>query len=114
MNRTLNFRRATMPESRRADYYLGCLDSSVFFDFNSSPKKEISLIRISFDGFGCCNFKDKAKKFNHIDSQKLIKEIKRKELNQELIAELVKKAIEINKEFIWTDALERYGLIDTN
>ena len=101
-----------MPESRKADYYLCCLDSSVFIDFNSSPNNKISLIRISFDGFGCCNIDNKSKKLNLKDSQKFIEEIDKEELNQFAITELVKKAIRINKEYIWADALEKYGLIE--
>jgi len=101
-----------MPASRKADYYLCCLDSSVFIDFNSSPNNEISLIRISFDGFGCCSIDNKAKNLNLEDSRKFIQEIEQEELNQIAITELVKKAIRINKQFIWTDALEKYGLIE--
>ena len=50
-----------MPESRKADYYLSCLDSSVFIDFNRSNENLISLVRISFDGYGCCNLDEKSK-----------------------------------------------------
>ncbi len=112
MNRNFDFHKTTMPASRKADYYLCCLDSSVFIDFNSSPDNEISLIRISFDGFGCCNIDGKAKNLNLEDSQKFIQEINKEKLNQIAITELVKKAIRINKEFIWTDALEKYELIE--
>ena len=111
MNRNYDFHKTTMPASRKADYYLCCLDSSVFIDFNSSPDNEISLIRISFDGFGCCNIDGNAKNLNLMDSKQFIEEINKEELNQIAITELVKKAIKINNEFIWADALERYGLI---
>jgi len=111
MNKNFDFHKTTMPASRKADYYLCCLDSSVYIDFNSSPNNEISLIRISFDGFGCCSINKKAKNLNLEDSRKFIQEIERKELNQIAITELVKKVIRINKEFIWTDALKKYGLI---
>lgn len=50
-----------MPASRNVDYYLCCLDSSVFIDFSSSPDNRISLIRISLDGFVCGNIEEKAK-----------------------------------------------------
>jgi len=112
MSQNFDFHKTTMPESRKADYYLCCLDSSVFIDFNSSAENEVSLVRISFDGFGCCNLDEKAKKLNPKESLKFIKEMKQNKLNQESITKLVKKAIKINKEFIWTDALERYKLIE--
>ncbi len=111
MKKIFDFHRTTMPADRKADYYLCYHDSSVFIDFNSSASNEISLIRISFDGFGCCDIEKQSKKLNLKDSQEFLKQIKQDNLNQEVIAELVKKLIFLNKDFIWTDALEKYGLI---
>ena len=52
MNQDFEFFKTTMPQTRKADYYLGCLDSCVFLDFNRSTDNGISLARISFDGYG--------------------------------------------------------------
>lgn len=101
-----------MPKTRLADYYLGCLDSSVFIDFNQSENNRISLVRISFDGYGCCNLKDKTRQLGKEESFKFINEIKQERLNQEIISRLVKEIIEINKDQIWQDALKKYGLIE--
>ena len=114
VNKDFDFHKTTTPTSRKADYNLCCLDSSVFMDFNSSPDNKISLIRISFDGFGCCNIDIKAKNLDLEDSQRFIQEINKEKLNQVAITELVKKAIRINKEFIWTDALEKYEFIEND
>ena len=113
MNPNFDFFKTTMPKTRKADYYLGCLDGSVFIDFNHSKDNGIFLVRISFDGYGCCNLEERAKPLNHKNSQKFIKEIRKEELNQEAIEILVKEAIRINKENIWTDAIEKYGLIES-
>ena len=43
MGQDFYFFKTTMPESRKADFYLGCLDGSVFIDFNYTPDKRISL-----------------------------------------------------------------------
>jgi hypothetical protein len=43
-----------MPDTRRADYHLSYADGSVFIDFNHEDTI-VRLIRISFDGYGCCN-----------------------------------------------------------
>ena len=112
MKQDFDFFKETMPHTRKADYYLGCLDSSVFLDFNRSEDNLIYLVRISFDGYGCCNLDERAKHLNHEDSQKFIEEIKKEKLNQETIVTLVKEAIKINKEHIWTDAIEEFGLIE--
>ena len=114
MNQDFEFFKTTMPESRKADYYLGCLDGSVFIDFSRLSNDQISLIRISFDGYGCCNLDNKAELLNKEESALLIKELDNEPLNQEVITALVKKAIEINAEHIWNDALEEFGLIGKN
>ena len=101
-----------MPETRKADYYLGCLDSSVFIDFNRSDDNRIYLCRISFDGYGCCNLDKDGNHLNHENSKKFIEEIKKEKLDQETMTSLVKEIIEINKEHIWPEAIKEYGLIE--
>ena len=54
MKGELEFFIASMPATRPTDYYLGCLESSVFMDFDNYENEHIRLIRISFDGYGCC------------------------------------------------------------
>ena len=112
MTQDFGFFKTEMPASRKADFYLGCLDGSVFIDFNQSNNELISLCRISFDGYGCCNITDKSNSLNSEMSKKFIEEITKDKLDQEKLTLLVKEVIKINKEFIWTDALEEYDLID--
>lgn len=112
MNQDFDFFRTTMPGSRKADYYLGCLDGSVFIDFNYSKDNRISLVRISFDSYGCCNLNDNAKSLNITDSSEFVEEIEKEKLDQKSIERLVKKIIRINKDHIWSDALDEYGLIE--
>lgn len=101
-----------MPKSRKADYQLGCLDSSVYIDFNRTVENRILLQRISFDGYGCCNLDEQANHLNTEDSQKFIEELKNEELNQEIITKLVKEAIKLNQKHIWIDAIEEYGFYE--
>ncbi len=110
MNLDFNFFKTTMPKSRKADYQLGCLDSSVYIDFNHTNENRILLRRISLDGYGCCNLDKQANHLNIKDSQQFIEELKKEELNQEIITKLVKEAIKLNKKYIWPDAIEQYGL----
>ena len=110
---TFDFFKIIMPESRKADFYLGCLDGSVFIDFNQSRDGLISLCRISFDRYGCCNIADTTNFLTFEMSKKFIEEITKEELDQEKLTPLVKEIIKINQEYIWTDALEEYNLIDT-
>ena len=66
MEQGFDFFKTTMPASRIADFYLGCLDGSVFLDFNTTSDERINLCRISFDGYGCCNLNNYA---NCLDEQ---------------------------------------------
>jgi hypothetical protein len=112
MKLNFNFFKTTMPKSRKADYYLGCLDGAVFIDFNQSNNNLIFLCRISFDGYGCCTIGTISNPLNHKDSKKFIEEIENEKFNQETITLLVKEIIKINKEQIWKEAIEEYRLID--
>lgn len=98
-----------MPESRMADVQLSCLDGSVFLDFSYTKDNFILLHRISFDGYGCCDFIDTAKPLNKEDSKLFIEEINKATWNQQLVETLVNKAIAMNRNNIWRDALVDYG-----
>ena len=112
MEQDLDFFKTTMPESRKADFYLGCLNGSVFLDFNSSTENLIYLRRISFDGYGCCNIDNNVSYLDYKLSKDFIEEISKDNLNQEKITKIVLELIRLNKDNIWTDALEEYELID--
>ena len=106
-----NFFKTAMPETRKADFFLGCLDGAVFIDFNLSHDNVIFLVRISFDGYGCCNLDDRAESLNFTDSQEFLREIENEIVNQETMGFLVRKLITINKDLIWKDAIEEYGFL---
>lgn len=112
MIQEFDFFRTPMPETRKADYHLGCLDGSIFLDFDKSGENLVSLVRISFDGYGCCNLNEKAKFLDKQDSDLFIAEMNNENLNQVIITYLVLKAIQNNKDIIWNDALLEYKLID--
>ncbi|OGS69880.1 MAG: hypothetical protein A3G95_05740 [Flavobacteria bacterium RIFCSPLOWO2_12_FULL_31_7] len=112
MTTDFDFFKTEMPESRKADFYLGCLNGCVFIDLNQSSENLISLSRISFDGFGCCDLKDTTNNLNLELSKQFLEEIKKDELDQEKLTTLIKEIIKINKKHIWADALEEYNLID--
>jgi hypothetical protein len=112
MKQDFDFFKTTMPDTRKANYYLGCLDGSVFIDFNLTSDNLISLCRISFDGYGCCDTSKTTYFLNSELSKKFIEEIEKDELDQEKLTPLIKEIIKSNQEFIWTDALVEYNLID--
>jgi len=111
MNQDFNFFRTKMPNTRQADYYLGCLDSCVFIDFNLTKDNCIYLRRISFDGYGCCDLHDVAANMGVEDSKLFIEAYQMDDLDQEVMTLLIKKSIDTNKEHIWEDALREYSLL---
>ena len=107
-----DFYKADMGSSRTASYQLGCLNGSVYMDFNLSKEQLVTLCRISFDGFGCCSLGDYTKYLHAESSALFLLEMKKYVMDQEVLAKLVKELIRLNKELIWEDALKRYQLID--
>lgn len=112
MKQDFDFFKTTMPDSRKADFYLGCLDGSVFIDFNYKTDKCIDLCRISFDGYGCCNIDNNAKCLDDQLSKEFVDEIRKDNLDQRKITKVVLELIRLNKDNIWADALEEYNLLD--
>lgn len=112
MTPEFDFFKTEMPSSRKADFYLGCLDGCVFLDFNLTNNKLISLLRISFDGYGCCNLADNGNTLDFEKSKCFIEEVTKDEIDQEKLTPLIKEIIKINKEHIWNDALDKYNLLD--
>lgn len=112
MKQDFDFFKTSMPDSRKADFYLGCLDGSVFIDFNYTTDKRINLCRISFDGYGCCNLDSNSKCLDDQLSKDFIEQISKDNLDPEKVTKIVLELIRLNKENIWTDALEEYNLID--
>jgi hypothetical protein len=111
---SFNFFKTAMPESRSADFHLGCLGGSVFIDINKLGRNQISLSRISFDGYGCCELNDKNNLLTQELSERFLNEIRKDEIDQPTMTFIIRKLIEINKDAIWADALEEYNLIGDN
>ena len=82
-----------------------------FLDFNNFSADKISLVRISFDGFGCCELGTAAVPLDRESSIKFKSLMKNKIQDQLLLDGLVKEAIKLNAHLIWTDALQEYDLI---
>src|SRR4051812_4630495 len=92
-----------MPVSRPADFHLGYLDGSVFLDFNNVTGNRISLIRISFDGYGCCDLTDRAIPLTEQDSECFRHIVEEKLKDQKSLFRIVRNAVQINREIIWEE-----------
>jgi hypothetical protein len=111
MGRKFEFFVTKMPGTRPADFYLGCMDGSVYLDFDLTEDECICLRRISFDGYGCCNLYEDN---NHLDKQQsevFIAELAKEVLDQSVLTPIILQLIGMNIKNIWRDALEEYMFI---
>jgi len=74
MEQDFHFFKTKMPASRKAEYYLGCLEGAVFIDFNQAREGLISMCRITFDGYGCYEIPTQAGYLNAEMSKTFIEE----------------------------------------
>lgn len=100
----------SMPSSRPADYCLGYFDGAVFIDFNDIDNK-VYLARVSFDGYGCCDLVGKTIPLTEEDSAIFRENMLGNVFRRRIMIKLIKKAILLNKAFIWEKALRKYKLI---
>ena len=110
MNVDSDFFITAMPDTRPADYYFGYLEGSVFMDFENYEGDYIRLIRMSFDGYGCCDMGDQAIPMDKQDSRTFKDTVKAGIPDQSQLTVIVKKTILDNRKLLWEDALKEYGL----
>ena len=114
MKPEFNFFKTASFINREAGYYLGCLNSSVFLDLNTTKDNLIYLRQISFDRYGCCRLSNDSKCLDQQLSKDFTEEYQKDIPDQEKITRLVLELIRLNTDFIWNDALEEYNFIEHN
>jgi hypothetical protein len=111
MKDQFDFFLTTIPPSRPADYYLGCLGGSVFLDFNESTDNRICLKRIFFDKYGWFELDNQVIPMDEKDSQKFREIMRGKIYDVFLFGTIIKNTISNNRNLIREDALSEYGFI---
>jgi hypothetical protein len=97
--------------TRPCSFCLCLQDGSIFADFDTDNAGIISLRRISFDGFGCCEAKGSATSMSSIDSRVLLDALAHGELESIQVEEILRRFFRENKNLIWSDALEEHELL---
>jgi hypothetical protein len=104
----------SMPASRPADYCLGWRRGSVFIDFDDEGDDDagrVRLVRISFDGYGCCDLpKDESVPLDAAESAAFKRIVRGGLEDQQGLLALVRRALALNRGLVWPDALECHGL----
>lgn len=95
--------------SRACSFCLGLREGSVFADFGVDDVGIVRLMRISFDGYGCCN--DEFKKMNEDDSRLLVKAVNADMFEGAEIEGALRRYFRENADLIWRDALVDHELL---
>ena len=99
--------------TRPCSFTLALDDGSVFADFDVDPDGLISLLRISFDGYGAWRPSDgqRTTTMDLSDSMAVQRAREQATLNSDEVRTLLRRYFHANSALIWSDALEQYGLL---
>lgn len=100
---------ATTP-TRPCKFCLVLQHDSVFADFDVDEKGCVRLLRISFDGYGCCHT-DRSSKMDQTASRLLITAVDRGDVGDLAIEMTLRDYFRANSEIIWKDALTEHDLL---
>ncbi|WP_437185130.1 hypothetical protein SH668x_002222 [Planctomicrobium sp. SH668] len=98
--------------TRPCAFSLNLQGGSVFVDFDVEPNGLVHLVRISFDGYGCCNTAGNVTRLSAVESQILIQFDDTYQASCEQVSEILLRYFNHNRDTIWQDALRVYSLID--
>jgi hypothetical protein len=100
-----------MMPTRPCSFCLCLQGGSVFADFNTDDSGIVSLRRISFDGFGCCEPKESTTKMNAEASRSLLNSIASGDFEALQVEDILRKYFRENADVIWSDALTEHELL---
>ena len=109
----MQIRNFELMPTRPCRFCLALQDDSVFADFDVDHNGCLYLVRISFDGYGCCELESKTE-IGKIDSKKsksLIRLIEANEFETPQASRILSEYFSENRKLLWEDALEEHRLI---
>lgn len=101
-----------MPSSRPSRYCFALQDESVFADFDVDVSGSVFMLRVSFDGYGCCSTAGITSTMSPDVSKRLITLVEANDLASGELAGILSEHFRQNSDVIWKDALEDNGLLD--
>ena len=84
----------------------------MFADFDVDNEGCIFMLRVSFDGYGCCRTAGKASTMSPDMSKKLIRLVESDDVASGELAAILSQYFRQNSGVIWKDALEDHGLLN--
>ncbi len=110
---TIQIRSLEPMPTRPCRYCLAMQDDSVFADFDVDDNGCVYIVRISYDGYGCCH-PDKNGMPGVMGSEmseSFITLIEKNDLNKTEASSILSQYLKENKEVFWEDALRDHELI---
>ena len=101
-----------MPASRPAHICLGLQGHSVFADFDLDPDGRLFLVRISFDGYGCCIAPAGMPRLNLGDSATFLAMRERGAFDADVAAPILSAYFSEHRDLLWPDALQEHDLLE--
>ena len=83
----------------------------MFADFDRDDSDIVSLRRISFDGYGCCEVGDSIRRMSSGGSRLILDAIARGELESAQVEETLRTYFRENRDVIWSEALPQHDLL---
>ena len=99
--------------TRPCHFSLALQDSRVFADFNLDENEQIYLVRISFDGYGCCypSWKGQPVKIDGRLSRQLLRKIRENNIATDEVTQILSTYFTQCGDAIWIDALQAHNLV---
>ena len=99
--------------TRPCVFCLALQDGSVFADFDVDSTGSAFLVRISFDGYGCCHIEEGSGigTISPDDTAEILAAIEGRTLQSPGIVRILENYFDHNRSLLWQDALEDHQLI---
>ncbi len=99
----------TMP-TRPCRFCLCLQDGAVFSDWDVDDAGRVRLVRISYDGYGCCSAPTTIDALGENESSDLLAAVARGDVSEPAVADLLRRYFRQHAALLWAEALESHGL----
>ncbi|NVK21838.1 MAG: hypothetical protein HWD86_04925 [Kangiellaceae bacterium] len=107
----LKIRLSKQLDTRNCQFCLALQNDAVFMDFYIKENGCLILLRISFDGYGCCYPSSGLKELDSKSSKTLLNLIQKDNLNSTQTCKIISNYLKDNKKSLWEEALQEHQLI---
>lgn len=102
-----------MEPTRPCRFCLCLQGGSVFADFDVDPDGRVFAVRVSFDGYGCCDSPTVGRMSMH-DSEALLAMVQRGSIDEtdaRAATKILRAYFQQNRDALWSDALVEHRLL---